>query len=966
MPEGNPEENGADPGSNDGSPDKQPPPYNGAMLADNKRSPEHKGHAEANGKSPDPEKGHAKGHEDDDDSVDDSCNACNCSCLEKCSNFITSKIESVFYKLGHFVGRKPWAAILIGLAVFILPMPGYIFFYEETDSAKLWVPQNSRAITDRDISQEWFPSLLRVSQALIVSSNVLTADIMQKALDLDENIKAITVSINGTTNEQLDGICYKAGPFCLENNFLEAWSWNSATIDALSDSDVTTMVNTQPYPTSGITSQPLTVENLFGDISGSVPSITSAKAMIMTYYVATKDLQDSEDYVLDWEEKFLDVCEAGVSGLEIYRFAQRSPQDIGSGAVADDIPFLFGGYFLVIAFLFFTLGKFNCQEQKIYLGLVGIVCVGFSISISFSSASLFQQDYGPLHNVLPFLLLGIGVDDMFVFVSAWDNLDANEKTKPLPERVALMTKHAGVSILITSLTDFAAFLIGATTIIPALRSFCVFAAMGILGIFLLTLFLFAGILTYDQIRSEAKRNACCCCIRLDEDYKPNQCSQSSIGEMVFEKYISAWLTMWPIKIVVGLITLGLLAVGIAGVTMIEQDFDPNWFTPEGNYLYYYQAISDELFPDDGDDAYVYFGSIDYHANYDELVSLPDGMKAVDGVAGSTVDFYLTEMDDWLKNTYTDGSDSDIESWTTGTGSNRKPSSNENVAKVAFYYVNNEVTTYASNVNFNSANDTITSSRMYFIFSKMPDSGARIDAMDGSREVVDDLELGDENAFVYSDAFLVWEGDKAIYLELFRNIGMAFIVVFLVCMLLIANIAMVLMVLSCVVFTLIDVIGLIHFWGVTVNTVSTINLILAIGLAVDYAAHIGHAFMANAGSRKYRVRSALTEIGPAVMSGGFSTFLAFLPLCASTSFVFETFFKIFFLVCVIGLYHGLIYLPVMMSLLGPSPYQGAHGPGGSGAHHGGQQSPAAAAQGGDSPIVARNPVLANQKAVETKM
>ena len=48
---------------------------------------------------------------------------------------------------------------------------------------------------------------------------------------------------------------------------------------------------------------------------------------------------------------------------------------------------------------------------------------------------------------------------------------------------------------------------------------------------------------------------------------------------------------------------------------------------------------------------------------------------------------------------------------------------------------------------------------------------------------------------------------------------------------------------------VDVIGLIHFWDVTINTVSTINLILAIGLAVDYAAHIGHAFMACSGSRK---------------------------------------------------------------------------------------------------------------------
>ena len=155
--------------------------------------------------------------------------------------------------------------------------------------------------------------------------------------------------------------------------------------------------------------------------------------------------------------------------------------------------------------------------------------------------------------------------------------------------------------------------------------------------------------------------------------------------------------------------------------------------------------------------------------------------------------------------------------------------------------------------------------------------------------------------------------------MFRNILVAFAVVFIVCLLLIAQIAAVLLVLSCVVFTLIDVIGFAYLWGVTINVVSTINLVLAIGLAVDYAAHIGHAFMTMTGSRNKRVRAALTEVGTTVFNGGFSTFLAFVPLGFSVSFVFWTFFQIFFLVSMFGLFHGLIYLPVVLSLFGPSPY-----------------------------------------------
>lgn len=40
----------------------------------------------------------------------------------------------------------------------------------------------------------------------------------------------------------------------------------------------------------------------------------------------------------------------------------------------------------------------------------------------------------------------------------------------------------------------------------------------------------------------------------------------------------------------------------------------------------------------------------------------------------------------------------------------------------------------------------------------------------------------------------------------------------------------------------------HYWGLTVDTVNTIILVLAVGLSVDYASHIGHTFMVISGTR----------------------------------------------------------------------------------------------------------------------
>lgn len=139
----------------------------------------------------------------------------------------------------------------------------------------------------------------------------------------------------------------------------------------------------------------------------------------------------------------------------------------------------------------------------------------------------------------------------------------------------------------------------------------------------------------------------------------------------------------------------------------------------------------------------------------------------------------------------------------------------------------------------------------------------------------------------------------------------------------------------------------HFWGLTIDTVSCINLVLAIGLCVDYAAHVAHTFMTKTGTKDERAEATIASIGPAVFHGGFSTFLAFIFLAGSDSHVFITFFKvyrelssrqitifhvyvnlyvfvyliyqIFILVVVYGLFHGLIFLPVLLSLVGPEPF-----------------------------------------------
>ena len=50
---------------------------------------------------------------------------------------------------------------------------------------------------------------------------------------------------------------------------------------------------------------------------------------------------------------------------------------------------------------------------------------------------------------------------------------------------------------------------------------------------------------------------------------------------------------------------------------------------------------------------------------------------------------------------------------------------------------------------------------------------------------------------------------------------------------------------------VDILGLMWLGGLTIDIVTIINLVLAIGLVVDYSAHIAHSFVVAKGTRQAR-------------------------------------------------------------------------------------------------------------------
>ena len=71
--------------------------------------------------------------------------------------------------------------------------------------------------------------------------------------------------------------------------------------------------------------------------------------------------------------------------------------------------------------------------------------------------------------MIPFLLAGIGADDIFIIANA---IDQTSFSKSVEERIVDAIRRAGPSITITATTVVLAFALGSITSLIALRSFC--------------------------------------------------------------------------------------------------------------------------------------------------------------------------------------------------------------------------------------------------------------------------------------------------------------------------------------------------------------------------------------------------------------------------------------------------------------------------------------------------------------
>ena len=858
---------------------------------------------------------------------------------------VDSAMYSQYKRLGENVARRPCLTMGLSFFVFVLTVLGAVFNFEtESRGEKLWIPQDTKALDDRDVYETYFPRNARYNTVVLEvvdpSDSMLTKDVLTKVFELFDTLQEHRTSVAPPQN--LTQLClpgFSDGYPCVITGVLGKWMWQSSLL-ALEPDDASVLATINADDAvedlKRYLGQPTT------DGAGAVTSAPSIRLDI--FLENREEVVDNEEVDPvgdDWEEFFLDLFEgktfasAGGVAFRAYPWATRSFSDEFGSVITGDVLLVNVSFLIIFIYMALNLGDFTRVKSRVALSLACIVTVGMSIGTSIGLASAFGQFYGPVNSVLPFVLLGLGVDDSFVITSAFDS----ERPRPgevVEDRVARALGHAGVSITVTSVTDFVAFAISTATVLPGLSTFCAYAAIGILALFAYQVTFFTAALTLDARRQRSNRYDCCCCLPTSGgDVAPADAAvavappkQGMVNKFLELRFAPA-IVRPGVREAIALGFAAMFGVFCHAATLLSVESSERSFIPDGSYLLDTFDKIDFYFGDTGYSCEVVTLNMDYHAAQAALLDLKARFSGRESrapfikepaSAGSGYESWIEEFISYKQATapgdlvasgdYSVVADEgtfyeDLAAWLEGDGSQ-----------------------YESDVVFESSGTAISASRVHFEFisfiendprgGKRDDTDKQVEAMDEMRRLVDGM--GDLNAFAWSYEFLNWETFKIIYQELTQNIGLALLAVAVITLVLIAHPLTSGLVFVCVAMTIVDILGAMFYWNIVVDNVSVIMLTLSVGLSVDYAAHVGHHWMVVQGTKDERVAKTLGGIGAAVLNGALSTFLAVCLLAGSGSYVFRTLFRLFFLTVVLGVGHGMILLPVLLHIMGPKPYK----------------------------------------------
>ncbi|KAI5577933.1 hypothetical protein BDE02_09G148200 [Populus trichocarpa] len=912
---------------------------------------------------------------------------------------VQGHMSSFYRNYGKWVARNPTLVLCSSVAVVLVLCIGLICFKVETRPEKLWVGPGSKAAEEKHFFDSHLAPFYRIEQLILATlpdskndkrNSIVTDENIQLLFEIQKKVDGIRANYSGSVVSLTD-ICLKPlGDDCATQSLLQYFKMDPENYDdygGVEHAEYCFQHYTTADTCMSAFKAPLDPSTALGGFSGN--NYSEASAFVVTYPVNNAIDEAGNGKAVAWEKAFIRLVKEELlpmvqsSNLTLSYSSESSIEEELKRESTADIITIAVSYVVMFAYVSVTLGDASrlstfFLSSKVLLGLSGVVLVMLSVlgSVGFFSAVGVKSTL-IIMEVIPFLVLAVGVDNMCILVHA---VKRQSIELAIEERISNALHEVGPSITLASLSEILAFAVGSFIPMPACRVFSMFAALAVLLDFLLQVTAFVALIAFDCRRAEDNRIDCFPCIKVPSspggsNEGINQRRPGLLARYMKEVHAPI-LGLWAVKIVVIAIFVAFALASVALCPRIESGLEQQVVLPRDSYLQgYFNNISEYLRI--GPPLYFVVKDYNYslesrHTNQLCSISQCDSNSLLNEVSRASLvpeSSYIAKpaaswLDDFLvwlspeafgccrkfmNGIYCPPDDQppccSPDEFSCGFGGvckdcttcfrhsdlvNDRPSTVQFREKLPWFLdalpssdcAKGGHGAYTSSVDLNGyENGVIRASEFRTYHTPVNKQGDYVNALRAAREfssrISDSLKI---EIFPYSVFYIFFEQ----YLDIWRialiNIAIALGAIFIVCLVITSSFWCSAIILLVLVMIVVDLMGVMAILDIQLNAVSVVNLIMSIGIAVEFCVHIAHAFLVSHGDRGQRAKEALSTMGASVFSGiTLTKLVGVIVLFFARSEVFVVYyFQMYLALVIIGFLHGLVFLPVVLSVFGPPP------------------------------------------------